>query len=55
MFTLTVLEIFLFKGKSVLSPAQRVIGTEKAKKKGSIIYVSSEDKFLPKNLKTFKI
>ena len=53
MFTLTVFEILLFKAKSVLSPAQRGIGTEKVKKKCSIIYVSSVDKFLlkkPQNL-----
>ena len=32
MFTLTVFEILLSEGRSVLSPAQRVTGSERVKK-----------------------
>ena len=31
MFTLTVFEILLFEGRSVLGPAQRVPGSERVK------------------------
>ena len=42
MFALTVFEILLFKRRSVLLPAQRVIGSERVKKQDSSISTSEK-------------
>ena len=48
MFSLTVFEIVLFKGRSVLSPAQRVTGSERVKKYS---FLEKEGPFLDALLK----
>ena len=40
MFTLTVFEVLLFQGRSVLWPAERVTGIEKVKKVMVMVSIS---------------